>query len=91
MENKKIVILKAGKDFTTIGLSSYLNGKFGGKKTGKKFTIGDLQQYAMRGRLPQEYGGHPIEVSENDQIGIKILSVDFTRSVFDEKKNNKEL
>jgi hypothetical protein len=84
--DSKIIILKPGKDFTTIGLASFLNKKFGGKKTGKKFTIGDLQQYAMRGRLPEDYGGHPIEVSENGQIGIKILKVDFTRSVFDDKK-----
>lgn len=81
------VTLTPGKDFTTVGLANYLNEKHGGKKTGKKFTIGDLQQYSIRGRLPAEYGGHPIEVFENKEIGIKILTVDFEKSAFDEKND----
>lgn len=74
--------LVEGRDFTTTGFVNFLNEKHGGKKTGKKFTIGDLQQYIRRGRLPEEYGGHPIVTIESELIGIKVLSIDFTKSVF---------
>lgn len=71
--------LTPGKDFTTTGLKNYLNEKYGGKKTGRDFTIGDLQQYIIKGRLPKEYGGHPISVRENEEISLKIISVDFVK------------
>jgi len=78
------VVLTQGKDFTTTGLKDFLNNKYGSKKTGKSFTIGDLQQYALAGRFPEQYGGHPISTFENKEIGIKILTVDFTKSAFKE-------
>ncbi len=83
MDKENTLVLIPGKDFTTVGLAAHLNNLHGGKKTGKPFTIGDLQQYSLRGRLPSEYGGHPIVVVTDDQIGIKILSVDFSTSIFD--------
>lgn len=73
------VILVEGRDFTTKSLASFLNEKHDGKKTGKDFTSGDIQQYYLKGKLPLEYGGHPIEIIENETVGCKFLRVDFTK------------
>ncbi len=78
-EKQTMMLLKAGKDFTTKGLKKFLNDTHGGKKTGKEFTIGDIQQYVIKGALPKEYGGHPLEVRENDEIYLKVISVDFDK------------
>jgi len=73
--------LYEGKDFTTSKLVDYLNDKFGSKKTGKAFKIGDIQQYLRRGFLPKSYGHHPICLIESEEIGVKVVRVDFTKTV----------
>jgi hypothetical protein len=75
--SKHPFMLYPGMDFTTSALADYLNEKYKTKKTGQKFLIGDIQQYLRRGYLPRPYGHHPISIVENEQIGIKIVRVDF--------------
>lgn len=76
-EKKPSFLLHPGQDFTTSALVDFLNEKYGGKKTGKPFTIGDIQQYIRRGFLPKSYGNCEIEVVENEQIGVKVIRVKF--------------
>jgi hypothetical protein len=74
------LILIPGKDFTTSRLAEFLNEKYGGKRTGTDFLIGDIQQYLRRGYLPKSYGHHPIEFIGNEEIGIKIIRVHFNKT-----------
>lgn len=72
----KIVELKEETDFTTTALADRLNEVFGSKKTGKPFTLGDIEQYGKKyKKLPDCYGGNSIEIIENKKIGIKVLRV----------------
>lgn len=75
-QNKKVT-LDYGKDFTTVALVKFLNEKYGQKKTGKPFTLSDIQQYLRRGHLPRPYGFHPITLTYIQEIGINVISVDF--------------
>lgn len=68
-------------DFTTSALVDYLNEKYEKKKTGKPFTLGDIQQYLRRGFLPKNYGYHPIERVQNKKIGLKLIRVNFDKTV----------
>lgn len=70
---EKRIELIEGKDFTLSALVKRLNKKYKQKKSGKKFELGDIQQYVRRGFLPKAYGNENIEVIENDKIGIKVL------------------
>ena len=87
MKNHKITLTE-GEDFTITGLTKFLNKKYEGKKTGKPFMPADIHQYVLRNRLPEEYGGHPLQVSSNEVIGIKILKVDFNTQVPNKKRNS---
>ena len=69
------------KDYTTTALVDYLNDKYEHKKTGKKFTLGDIQQYLKRGFLPKPYGHHPIERIEIKKVGLKLIRVHFDKTV----------
>lgn len=62
-------------DFTPAKLRDFLQQKHGGKKNGSDFNNQDIQQYTMRGRLPEEYGGHRIEVIDHPDYRIKILRI----------------
>jgi len=56
------------------GLRDYLNEKFQ-KKNGKKFTVGDVQGYISRGRLPVYLSA--LQISEvTDVRGIKIYKLE---------------
>jgi len=77
MNEKHPFMLYPGMDYTTSALVDFLNEKYELKKTGKPFLLGDIQQYLRRGYLPKAYGHHPISVLENEEIGIKIIRVDF--------------
>ncbi len=74
------VVLNSITDFTTSKLVDFLNQRYGTKKTGEHFTVGDIQQYLRRGFLPQKYGDHPIDFIENEEIGIKLVRVYFNRT-----------
>jgi len=75
------IILNEDSDFTTSALVEFLNNKYGGKKTGKPFTLGDIQQYLRRGHLPKPYGHHPISRINSDKVGIKLIRVNFSKTV----------
>lgn len=67
--------LVAGKHFSRSGLAQLLTEKYE-KRSGKKFTSRDVQQYALRGNLPTQYGGHPITEIKHSQLGV-FVEVDF--------------
>lgn len=69
--------LKAGKHFSRSGLAKLLTEKYE-KRSGKKFTSRDVQQYALRGNLPTQYGGHPITEIKHSQLGV-FVEVDFNK------------
>ncbi len=71
------VILNEKSDFTTTALVEYLTEKYGTKKSGKPFRIGDFQGYFSRGYLPAAYGGYKIEYITNEAIGLKLIRVHF--------------
>ena len=61
------------RDFTPSGLRDFLNDKFGCKTNGSEFNNQDIQQYRLRKKLPEEYGGqHIIEINK-PQFNLKIL------------------
>lgn len=69
------ITLTEGKDFTPTALMKYLNDEHGGKSSGEKFNLADIQQYERRGYLPKKYGGMTIEAIKNDKIGVKYLKL----------------
>lgn len=79
-KSDKKLILTAYQDFSTSKLVSYLNDKHEGKRTGTPFTMNDIQQYIRRGKLPVRIGNHPIEVIENEEIGVKVIRVHFNKT-----------
>jgi len=76
-ENKSPLTLYPGVDFTSAKLIEFLNKKYTHKKTGQPFTTGDIQQYLKRKHLPKPYGGHPINIVECPEIGVKVIRVFF--------------
>jgi len=72
---KKRVVLNRDTDFTPSTLVRWLNSEYKHKSSGREFTIRDVQQYTMRGFLPKHYGGHTIQIIEEDSIGIKVLRI----------------
>ena len=81
--DKHPLMLYPGQDYTATKLVDFLNDKYGSKKTGQKFKIGDIQQYLRRGFLPKPYGHHPITFVQNDEIGVKVIRVAFKLTVKD--------
>ena len=81
INGEEVLILYINKDFTTRKLVNFLNVKYGQKKDGSKFTLGDIQQYLMRGYLPRAYGHHPIERIYNEETGLKFIRVYTDRTV----------
>lgn len=75
INGEKVLILYVNKDFTTRKLVDFLNTKYGLKKEGSKFTLGDIQQYLRRGHLPKAYGYHPIERIYSQETGLKFIRV----------------
>lgn len=73
-------ILNTVTDFSSSKLVDFLNEKYSSKKSGELFTTGDIQQYLRRGFLPRPYGHHPIEIVENNDIGIRAIRVFFDRT-----------
>lgn len=73
MDNKDEMKLTPSIDFTAPKLVDHLNTTYGSKKTGKSFTVGDIQQYLRRGFLPKSYGGQLLQIVENEQIGLKVI------------------
>ncbi len=65
------VILSTQNDFTPASLKDFLNKVIHKKKSGKAFTYQDIQQYMMRGRLPEEYGGFFIK----EKIKTKYMTI----------------
>lgn len=45
-------------------LVDVLNEKYGKKSSGKPFTWSDIQQYYLRKKLPEKYGGLKLELLE---------------------------
>lgn len=78
---EKKLVINEETDFTTTALVDHLNKTYSHKKSGSPFTLGDIQQYLRRGFLPKKYGHHPIERVENEKVGIKLIRVDFTKTV----------
>jgi hypothetical protein len=70
--------IEGTRKFTTSKLVEFLNEAYGEKKTGKPFSSNDIQQYLRRGKLPVYAGGHPIQLVENEDIGTKLIEVDFS-------------
>lgn len=64
------VVFRKGVHFSRAGLAEHLNEKYGKKKSGKLFTSRDIQQYAKRGCLPTQYGGHPIKEIKYIELGV---------------------
>lgn len=79
MTNQESTIIQINNitDFTSAKLVEFLNQKYNAKKSGKNFTLGDIQQYIRRGFLPKIYGDHPIERIKFDQVGISLIRVHF--------------
>lgn len=73
-------IINTDTDFTASALVDFLKEKYGSKKGGTEFTFQDIQQYMRRGYLPKAYGYHPLKRVENDQVGIKLIRVDFQKT-----------
>lgn len=73
MEVMEVIELKEGRDYTMSALVKALNKEYGSKRSGKEFTLGDIQQYVRRGFIPRLYGGQDIEVVENEKVGVKVL------------------
>jgi hypothetical protein len=73
----KKVVLDQHDTFTTAKLVEYLNENYTSKKTGEPFTSNDIQQYIRRKKLPAYVGGHPLSVISDDEIGLKLLKVNF--------------
>lgn len=56
------------KGVSLTGLKNWLNENKK-KQTGLKFTIGDVQQYAIKfKRLPKYLGGNKIEINPKDDL-----------------------
>ncbi len=72
----EVITIRKDIDFTYARLEKYLNFKYGRKKSGKSFTLQDIQQYALRGHLPKNYGGHKIERIEYYDFGLIILRIE---------------
>ena len=67
---------KLGKKQLTITaaiLVDVLNEKYGGKNNKNPFMFNDIQQYYIRGSIPEKYGGHKIKL--NTTILGKTLTV----------------
>jgi hypothetical protein len=61
------------KDKTLSSLVKWMNENYI-KQTGKPFTVGDIQQYIFRGRIPEYLGGNSID--KNDKIeNVKLYSI----------------
>jgi hypothetical protein len=60
---------------TLIKLAKWLNETAKIKDTGKRFTVSDAQQYAMRGKIPNKYGGNTIIRSSDASFGRSGLFV----------------
>jgi len=75
----KKIELQEGRDFTPRSLADFLNDLFDCKESGKPFNLSDIQQYTIRGYLPEQYGKHPIKqiAKTNDSIGVNVVRVDF--------------
>ena len=62
---------KLGKEDFKVSAANFvdiLNCKFGAKESGKPFTHSDVQQYYIRGYIPEAYGGTPVE-RKKDETG----------------------
>lgn len=62
---------KLGKEDFKVSAANFvdiLNCKFGTKESGKPFTYSDVQQYYIRGYIPEVYGGFFIE-RKKDETG----------------------
>ena len=69
----KTITLTEGKDFTMTALMDHLNKTYGKKRSGEPFNIRDVQQYIIKGKLPEIYGGEKIKKLDNSEIGIKVF------------------
>jgi len=58
---------------TLTTLTFYLNSNYS-KKTGKLFTISDVQSYVRRGHIPKYLGGDLIELNK-DFKDVKLYSL----------------
>lgn len=65
-----------GKHFSRSGLAQRLNEKFGSKGSGKKFNARDIQQYGIKGKLPEKYGGCLVREIKEEYLGV-FIEVDF--------------
>ena len=80
MSENVAVTLNEETDFSRKKLSEFLNEKYGEKGSGQKFNVRDIQQYMIRGYLPEQYGYHPIEEISIPGIGIKVIRVNFDKT-----------
>lgn len=74
-------VLNTETDFTSSALVDYLKKKYKKKKGGTEFTFQDVQQYMRRGYLPKAYGHHPLEWVECKEVGVKVIRVNFDKTV----------
>lgn len=73
-------VLNTETDFTASALVNFLTEKYGTKKGGTEFTFQDIQQYMRRGYLPKAYGHHPLKWITSEDIGLKIIRVDISKT-----------
>ena len=62
------------KEFLTVkrnltGITKFMNETFK-KQNGNSFTIGDVQKYIERGRIPGYLGGNIIEICDNEDVKL---------------------
>lgn len=73
------LVKKLGKEQLEVApglLVDILNKKYEKKSSGKPFNWSDIQQYYLRGSIPQKYGGLKLELCEGP-LG-KYLKIDKT-------------
>ena len=81
MKKNKNNASKGIQRYSTRTLAKHLNDNFKKKKGGGPFSVNDIQQYLLRGKLPQYIGGHPITSEEFEDTGLKVISVDYSTTV----------
>jgi hypothetical protein len=67
-------------------LVQILNHKYGGKNNGKQFVFGDIQQYYLRKKLPDDYSGVNIEMKKGATGKYLLIHKDFKEDRYEQNR-----
>ena len=63
--------LEEGKHFSRAGLAKWMNENCPPKeREGSEYTARDIQQYAIRGYMPERCGKHTVKEIKNKYMGV---------------------